>query len=87
MPRVRVITSPPLEYLTAGEEYEVSIGDRDVGYQRVGPDGSTRGQPGTFGRRWHYADYIRRGDLVLLKPAMPVPREIPRRKATDGVQA
>lgn len=66
MPRVRCINNPPLEYLTPGRLYDVRIGNTDVDYTRVGPNGSSQGQPGTFGRRWHYAKYIARGDLVLV---------------------
>lgn len=66
MPRVRCVIKPPLEYLTPGRLYDVRINRDSVDYNRVGPDGSSRGQPGTFGHRWDYAKYIARGDLVLV---------------------
>lgn len=66
MPRVLVAPDAtlPLEYVTPGEEYDVSIGERDVHYSRPAPDG--KGRIGTYGRRWDYAKYIRDGRMKLI---------------------
>lgn len=71
MPRIRVNVKPPLEYLTAGRIYDVYIGQSDVTYQRVGPDGTSKGQPSTFGRRWDYAKYIASGTISIVPDNTP----------------
>jgi hypothetical protein len=64
MPRVRLNEKLPLEYLTPGREYNVTIGETEVDYRRADEPGKE--YVGTFGRRCHYAEYIRTGKMTLI---------------------
>ena len=68
MPRIRVIQSLPREYLTVGEEYDVSIGEADVSYSAILPNGDVHPYKGTYGSRHNYKKYIQEGQMVLLHP-------------------